>query len=77
MDKFICNEIVSKNNCIEILKMAYLYDLETTREAALNLIVRDLNDELYDIAFEELQTDHPWMARDLSKSIYKRLQKKH
>ena len=41
------------------------------------LIVHDLNDDLYDIAFDELQKDHPWIARDLSKSIYKWLRKKH
>lgn len=73
LDKFISSEIVMQNNCVEILKMAYLYDLEITREAALNVIARDVNDELYDVAFEELQLDHPWMARDLSKSLYKRL----
>lgn len=77
LDNFISSEIVSKNACIEILKMAYLYDLETTREAALNLIVRELNEDLYDITFQELQTDYPWMARHLSKDIYKLLRETH
>lgn len=76
LDKFICAELLKKDSLVEFLKMAYSYELEATRETAHDLIVDDVDDELFDMVYYELLSEGSGMAFDLSKYIFNRLKKR-
>jgi len=54
--------------------MAYLYELKKTKYTVHHFIVKDdLDNDLFDIAFKELQLENPYMAHQLSRDVITQL----
>ncbi|KAH9297160.1 hypothetical protein KI387_028842, partial [Taxus chinensis] len=69
LDRFIVENILTKETASEVLKMAYTYELEKSKKGAQEIIA---DNDLVDMAVKDLKGNE-WMALDLSMFVINRL----